>query len=559
VTELLDDIDDFQRGRNERPKEAFYCLQPLVVLAREGGSWELVDGQQRLTTILLILTCLDTWLQALKKGKYALSYETRPDSEAFLKAPVEAQHKDNVDFFHLFQAYEAIQAWFDARDGTVQLDFLNCLLAKERNVKVIWYQLQPTDNPIQAFIRLNVGKIPLTNAELIRALFLRERESDVGGVRPSRLQIAHEWDGIEKRLQDDAFWYFIHQGASPYPARIEYLFTIRVLQLGPAIPVDDAYGTFIAYQHHFQAGGSAEASWREIRQLALRLEEWSADRTLYHLVGFWIATASASSGEVVKQLLAQREVSSRTSFERHLRGLIFRNLIGKDLSTLSPVDVAAVVQKYVGDLSYKPHRPQIRAVLLLFNVASLLRNTGSTLRFPFDLFKMEVWDIEHIRSVKSEMPGRPDLMKAWLERVLEYWAGRVEAGSSDREELRLAAVRLTAVEPLDTAAFQALYERILAYFHESESTEADNRIANLTLLDAGTNRGYKNAVFPVKRAQILALDKAGTFVPLCTTNVFLKYYSTEIEQMMFWRRDDGERYEAAIIECLTHFFSVGAP
>jgi len=44
-------------------------------------------------------------------------------------------------------------------------------------------------------------------------------------------------------------------------------------------------------------------------------------------------------------------------------------------------------------------------------------------------------------------------------------------------------------------------------------------------LDAETNRSYKNAVFPVKRREILNRDRDGTFVPLCTKNVFLKCYS----------------------------------
>ena len=42
-----------------------------------------------------------------------------------------------------------------------------------RNVKVIWFQLADNDNPVDAFTRRDVGKIPLTNHELVRALFLK--------------------------------------------------------------------------------------------------------------------------------------------------------------------------------------------------------------------------------------------------------------------------------------------------------------------------------------------------------------------------------------------------
>ena len=79
-----------------------------------------------------------------------------------------------------------------------------------RNVKVIWFQLADRDNPVDAFTRLNVGKIPLTNDELIRALFLRRTKDDASEVISLQLKIAYEWDQLEKALQSDSFWYFLN-------------------------------------------------------------------------------------------------------------------------------------------------------------------------------------------------------------------------------------------------------------------------------------------------------------------------------------------------------------
>ena len=42
-----------------------------------------------------------------------------------------------------------------------------------RNVRFIWYEAENNINPIEIFIRLNVGKIPLTDAELTKALLLQ--------------------------------------------------------------------------------------------------------------------------------------------------------------------------------------------------------------------------------------------------------------------------------------------------------------------------------------------------------------------------------------------------
>jgi len=94
------------------------------------------------------------------------------------------------------------------------------------------------------------------------------------------------------------------------------------------------------------------------------------------------------------------------------------------------------------------------------------------------------------------------------------------------------------------------------YFKEAKERDTDNTIGNLALLDAGTNRSYKNAVFPIKRDRILKLDKTGTFVPLCTKNLFLKYYSKQIDNMMFWSESDRDMYFDSILNTFVDFFDL---
>lgn len=52
VTDLLDDICEFIK--KDKTKDEFYCLQPVVVKPNN-DTWEVIDGQQRLTTIYLLL------------------------------------------------------------------------------------------------------------------------------------------------------------------------------------------------------------------------------------------------------------------------------------------------------------------------------------------------------------------------------------------------------------------------------------------------------------------------------------------------------------------------
>jgi len=90
VRRLLDDIKD-AGSRN-------YYLQPVVVKRLEDGRWELVDGQQRLTTLYLVLQYIQRHMPAAEV-RYTLSYETRPGSAAYLDSPTEAASFENIDYF----------------------------------------------------------------------------------------------------------------------------------------------------------------------------------------------------------------------------------------------------------------------------------------------------------------------------------------------------------------------------------------------------------------------------------------------------------------------------
>ena len=560
VTDILDDIFTFQRESDTKGKEVFYCLQPVVVTKRPAGDWEVIDGQQRLTTIFLILTVLQPLLNILRKTRYSLHYETRADSRTFLEHIDLSRINENIDYYHICSAYQTIEQWFAKRDGNDQLSFLQCLLNSDdagKNVKVIWYELPNRENPVDVFIRLNMGKIPLTNAELIRALFLRSRNFAAGNTDLRQLQIAQEWDGIEKVLQADDFWYFIHKGDDSYPTRIEYLFWLITQETRPApdLTHDDDYYTFIAYSRRFTA--DVDTEWLKVKQYFMTSEEWYHDRTLYHLIGYLITEGFP----ILDLIRAVSENRTKRAFRQALKGKIFTRLFGGTPSTSISTDALKnTVSERLAELNYEDHKGAIRSVLLLFNIVTLLQNSASNLRFPFDSYKKENWDIEHIRSVMSDKPGRIDAQKQWLGNVLEYWVGSGEHATqrpddSEQPALCKDIIALLAAATFDSATFDTLYDRILACFEENGSSETDNGLANLALLDVHTNRSYKNAVFPIKRRHILELDKDGMFVPLCTTNAFLKYYSQSIDNMMFWSENDRKAYFNAIVDTLVAFFA----
>ncbi len=129
VTQLLDDVWEFIKTSEGGHRQAFYCLQPLVIKARADGDYEVVDGQQRLTTIYILLTYLKEIVAILGKTPFQIHFETRGEAnEPFLRNIDLDRAQENVDFFHICRAYQAIENWFAGRDPMHKLKLLQHLL-----------------------------------------------------------------------------------------------------------------------------------------------------------------------------------------------------------------------------------------------------------------------------------------------------------------------------------------------------------------------------------------------------------------------------------------------
>lgn len=574
VEALLDDLATFQLESRQVGVGTYYCLQPVVVRQRPEGDWELIDGQQRLTTILLIFKALEAIASIFNKRCYEITYDTRPESGEFLKKLSRDQAEKYVDFHYMYLAHEAIEKWFAGRDGGLRLRLFECLTSPDGaapNVRVIWYELDSSEDPIEIFVRLNVGRIPLKSAELIRAQLLRGDRNLA--VRDAQ-QIAQDWDLIENRLQDDRYWYFLQSDPVTPPTRIEFLFDIFVraqLPESERAPVSDPLATFIEFQQLLDKPNTqAWVLWREFKQLAQVLDDWFEDRTLFHLIGFLIETSGSEAtgrgarrlgdAKLLVELFRARSTCTVSAFDKHLRRLIWRRFSGPR-SADPPVEgwTRDILQQRIIErldaLDYGS--AAVRTALLLFNIAGLLAEKGSTNRFQFESYKTSQWDIEHVRSVAEYMPGAAADRKRWLERAKEF-AESAAAVARDKPKANLLTSKiadLLSQSSPEEQGFIDVFAGIRELSGEAQAREGDSAISNLVLLDVGTNRSYKNAIFPVKRSRIIDLDKRGQFVPPATRNVFLKYFSPNASQLLLWDEADQDAYRRAIEETLLDFFT----
>lgn len=508
VVDLLNDISEFKpRQIDDSDDKTWYCLQPIVVKKRNDELYEVIDGQQRLTSIYLILHYLNQIYTVENRQKlFELHYETRANSGEFLQTLVKDVSSDeNIDFHYISEAYRAITEWF-AKPNFNRNDFESKF---KFNTKVIWYESFEPD-PIAIFTRINIGKIPLTNAELIKALFLNSSNFDknkTDKIRLKQLEISTEWDTIEHTLQNERFWYFINSNKVS-TNRIEFIFDLMNNEKDKT----DNYSTFRFFNKKFQNKSyqTIENNWSEIKQYFQRFNEWFNERELYHKIGFLIVTNSLS----ISDLYDISKSKTKTQFRDFLDEQIKSDL------------------KYISLENIQYGDKKVKNILLLYNILTMLGNHKDTSYFPFDIYKNGKWDIEHITSVKDTLP---DDRVQWLNDAKVF----IDTETKDGKNLKLQADKCDCN---DEDNFNALFTDIVAHFNSNLRDEDINDISNLTLLDSETNRGYKNAVFPLKRKTIINREKEGTFIPLCTKNVFLKYFSEYPPKISFWTQEDRDNY-----------------
>ena len=343
----------------------------------------------------------------------------RRGTQPFLSEIDLERSNENVDFHHICEAWRAIEDWLGARDSSHALKLLQHLLNDDeagRNVKFIWYELPPGDDPIAAFTRLNVGKIPLTESELIRALFLRRAAEDDPTGNLS-LRIAYEWDEIEKRLQDDAVWYFLQNQDVEDSNRISLIFRLAVRIAGQNVDGEE-YGVFSHFVDSLKEEETAEPKWRKVKNLFMALEEWYEDRELFHVIGFLLFRARDGLTTISHLLIDSKRLGKR-GFSGRLRNRVRNLILPEGERQMSDPELKAAIADVCQTADY--HRPeQVRNLLLLFNLATLLQNDRSNIRFQFGAFKQESWDIEHIRSVSDGPPSRRHDQEVWLDHCLEF-------------------------------------------------------------------------------------------------------------------------------------------
>ncbi|MBP7554007.1 MAG: DUF262 domain-containing protein [Spirochaetes bacterium] len=558
VEDILSDISSIECF-NDNAKEYIYCLQPLVlkkigderknefkekgIVYNNNEICELIDGQQRMTTILMILAFID------KKNIDNLIYYTREGSHEFLKeiknlneinendwakyiGTENNKEYDNVDNYHFFNAYQTIKDWFKDKDKNT---FKNKLLNK---TYVLWYDV--SDKEIDSrdiFTRINSGKIPLTNSELIKALFLSCTKSENQEIKElKQTEIAQEWDKIEYTLQNDEFWYFITSD-NPSPNRIEIIFRLMARKINDENkyniePKNNDFFEFMVFDKYLK-DKNIEDLWDEIKRYFMTLEEWYEDIELFNLIGFFTTRDFLS----IEKIIELKNNTPKDKFKDELKDIIIEKF--KDIK--------------LSELSYKENKDKenINSILLLFNIVELSNSS----RFSFSKFKEKKWSLEHIHAQNEETLKGFDKIKSYIKDFLDYIAKVYKDKTKELNDYVNENFKDYDNKEFYENNYEEYQTKFRGFLDKSKELLNLDSIDNLALLSREINSSLNNGFFDEKRKIIINKDKKGEFIPPATKNIFLKYYSDEVEtNLYFWGQTDRENYFKKIEETLNNIY-----
>lgn len=499
--EVLQLLEDVVQWNETSP----YFLQLLVYRVDAEGRWRIIDGQQRLTTVMLIL-------ETFKAFRESSSLGTEVGEEAIFG------RLDSVITYDRKNQQNGLDAHFKADATTAVLDWcrknnqeIDNVESKILQSEFLRYEVRDLDAEVGMFRRINKWKVSATDSEIVKCKLLT---GDTG-------TRSLEWNVIERALSDDSFWSWMAPTGNRYDGdRMGLLLRYAGFGSEKTSKGKEKVQKFPLYESCLLKlkSNDVEGVWKSVLFAFERLQRLYLNDRHYHMHG-WLVHIGTGIEE-----LRSRDIE-----------LLFREKAKSvfDMETSSGVLLRDDEKLYKTE-SDNWRKDRIVNLLFLANIAWCL---SRGLKYDFAAHRKVCgkWSVEHIHAKNQAMLD---------EHSFKSLAFRNEC-NGDVHQLWVAYSQRENEE-----AEKFLAERLSGSANYPDADE-DHSLGNLALLPRNTNSSLNDKSFPYKLAQILdwcVKRSTDYWVPPMTLAVFSKEISTD--SWPYWSTKDRDGYKKCLVDLI---------
>lgn len=576
---------DIYSAMNSRITE--YYLQYITVkrTSIDDGTkvLEVIDGQQRLTTLSIIFYRLTSLFQRGNKAEGLLFYARHNSNNGNIFERIE----DNInriksndfdlrelpsqDEYYMTNAAIVIDKFLLILDKNNELNsFIEYL---EKRVMLIVNIESEFVESEQVFVNLNDNKVPLTDTYLIKGLLLTKavnRNNNLGlrrnykEILDQRVIMGRTWDDImmwisrpeiahfffgseyENNGMDSllSFVFFLlykkedtHQDNDTTIGVIDTFVSELTSQEGTPYTTDK-FPLFNKYNEMVTCSDSAIRVLHKLKHVYLKFRTLYDDYqncTLYNLVGFVLFSEDIGRGE-------DRVKKNQKEYRR----LILTNLVNmstndfkEDLCNRALQLIPIMEDNTFQDVfKYRSGNPELKNLLLSFSVFP--EEKKKSYRFDYYRYDTESWSFEHIfpqhPSGKLKIP--PIAQKSVCHAIRSYMSQINDPRQLERLESIMQDIN-------EEKILQKEDVNNLSFLYECDFDV--DLCGNMALLSGGVNSALSNNPFIAKRPILMSKVSDGSFVPQHTISVFNKMLigvggKTFIPELSKWTKDDVEAH-----------------
>lgn len=516
---LIDIYEAFVYGTTE------YFLQYITVkklkLDDKGDVLEVIDGQQRLTTLSLLLSRIVVRNSDLENISNKRLQYFRYDGDIFtsLQIPDSEEEDENIihqDRYYMVKAVRTIDKFLKLLEENDKLEaYYHYLLD---SVKLIFNIEDENTNSEEVFENLNNNKVPLTNQYLIKGLLLTKainrttsfnRTLSYKEILDQRTVMGRVWDEINAWItQPEIAHFFFATKKKENPNGIEKLLEVVLRRIENTQTDTREIEDSLLQQYRLSFDSQSRNVQPSIYELfnkfnrIIRDEETAFDvlnlikhayRALYNI---WYGDIAFYNlfGYVRFAKTQQYKISWTDKVIWEDRAVVKKELAKRVLEILPDLELSQ------NEFGYDKNQNQLSNLLLSFNVFLEPEE-----KFDFYQYDCENWTLEHLspQNPKGEIKIPHNLVSYVLGKLPE------SLEQSKRTEIETKLVNGESISVDD-----------LPFLYDSEIDE--HVMGNMALLGGGDNSAVSNNPFIVKRNIIISRRNKGSFVPYHTIALYEK-------------------------------------